>query len=91
VTSGKDPRELKGIITEGDIRRHMAPDLLQKLVTSVMTKGPRTIQGEALAVEAVNIMTRTPGKYVTSLIVVDTKGRLDGLIRLQDCLQAGVT
>ena len=90
VVSGKDRRALKGIITEGDIRRHMAPDLLEKSVAKIMTAGPRTISDDALAVEAVNIMTRTPGKYVTSLIVVDAQGRLNGLIRLQDCLQAGV-
>ncbi len=90
VVSDKDRRALKGIITEGDIRRHMAPDLLEKPVAKIMTAGPRTIEDDALAVEAVNIMTRTPGKYVTSLIVVDAQGRLNGLIRLQDCLQAGV-
>ena len=90
VVSGKDRRDLKGIITEGDIRRHMAPDLLEKPVGKIMTAGPRTIEEDSLAAEAVNIMTRTPGRYVTSLIVVDARGRLCGLIRLQDCLQAGV-
>jgi arabinose-5-phosphate isomerase len=90
VVTGRDRRTLKGIITEGDLRRHMAPDLLEKPVTKVMTAGPRTIADDALAVEAMNVMTRTPGKYLTSLIVIDAQGRLNGLIRLQDCLQAGI-
>lgn len=81
--------ELKGIITDGDLKRHMAPDLLQRPVTEIMTASPRTIGPELLAVEAVDIMTKTPGRYLTSLIVMD-EGRLCGMIRLQDCLQAGI-
>jgi arabinose-5-phosphate isomerase len=81
---------LKGIVTDGDLRRHMGPDLLQKDVRSIMTASPRTIEASALAVEAVNMMTNTPGRYVTSLVVTGPDGRLAGLIRLQDCLQAGI-
>ena len=81
---------LTGIITDGDLKRHMAPDLLQREVTGIMTPLPRTIPQSCLAVEAVNIMTREPGRYVTSLVVSDENGRLCGLIRLQDCLQAGI-
>jgi len=87
---GDSSGELKGIITDGDLKRHMAPDLLQKPARSVMTREPKTISDTALAVEAVNIMTRTPGQYRTTLIAVDHTGRLSGLIRLQDCLQRGV-
>jgi arabinose-5-phosphate isomerase len=67
----------------------MGPDLLTKSVQSVMTRTPKTIQADALAVEALAIMTKTPGRYMTSLIVMD-KGVLAGMIRLQDCLQAGL-
>lgn len=81
---------LQGIVTDGDLKRHMAPDLLQKPVVDVMTRTPKTIEAGALAVEAMNIMTRTPGRYLTSLIAVDEQGGLAGLIRLQDCLQAGI-
>lgn len=88
VLDGKDA--LIGIITDGDLKRHMSADLLQKPVTTVMSKGAKTIRADALAVEAVNLMTKTPGHYITSLIVTDEKGALVGMIRLQDCLQAGV-
>lgn len=81
---------LMGIITDGDLKRHMAPDLLQKPVTAIMTKNPKSIQQSALAVEAMKVMTQTPGQYLTSLIVTDDKGTLSGLIRLQDCLQQGI-
>lgn len=83
-------KNLLGIITDGDLKRHMAPDLLQKQVAAIMTTNPRSITTEALAVEALDAMTRTPGKYLTSLIVTDQDGKLAGMIRLQDCLQAGI-
>lgn len=85
-----DTGALQGIITDGDLKRHMSPDLLQKSVTAVMTCGPKTIDADALAAEAMNAMTRTPGQYLTSLVAVDAQGALAGLIRLQDCLQAGI-
>lgn len=80
---------LTGIITDGDLKRHMDAALLQKPVTDVMTKNPKTIQSSALGVEAMEVMTNTPGHYLTSLLVMDDK-ELRGLIRLQDCLQAGL-
>lgn len=80
---------LLGIVTDGDLKRHMAPDLLQKPVTDVMSTNPKTISKDALAVEALDIMTKTPGAYITSLIVTDN-GQTCGMIRLQDCLQAGI-
>jgi len=89
VVGAKDT-ELKGIITDGDLKRHMGPDLLAKSVTSIMTTTPKTIETGALAAEAVNLMTKVPGQYLTSLIVLEPSGALAGLIRLQDCLQAGV-
>jgi arabinose-5-phosphate isomerase len=85
-----DGSVLKGIVTDGDLKRHMAPDLLQKPAAAIMTKSPKTIQAGALAVEALSIMTKTPGQYVTSLITTDESGAAIGLIRLQDCLQRGV-
>ena len=37
-----------------------------------------------------NVMTKTEGRYLTSLVVTDAAGSVKGLIRLQDCLQRGV-
>ncbi|MCB9990333.1 MAG: KpsF/GutQ family sugar-phosphate isomerase [Rhodospirillales bacterium] len=85
-----DSKGLCGIITDGDLKRHMSGDLMEKPVTDIMSTGPRSISQDALAVEAMNIMTKTPGRYITSLIVTDQNGKLAGMIRLQDCLQAGI-
>lgn len=81
---------LMGIITDGDLKRHIGPDLLQKPVSNIMSRDPRSIPQSALAVEAMTIMTKTPEQYITSLIVNDENGKLSGLIRLQDCLQRGL-
>ncbi|MFN3700614.1 MAG: SIS domain-containing protein [Alphaproteobacteria bacterium] len=85
-----DTGALLGIITDGDLKRHMAPDLLEKLVTAIMSKSPMTIRDDILAVRALDIMTKDPKRYLTSLVVTDAQGKLSGMIRLQDCLQAGL-
>lgn len=82
--------KLAGIFTDGDWKRHMSADLLDKTVDDLMSRTPKTIAANQLAAEAMNVMTRTPGSYLTSLVVVDEAGALAGLIRLQDCLQAGI-
>jgi arabinose-5-phosphate isomerase len=84
-----DGEELAGIVTDGDLKRHMSPDLLQKPVRDIMSIQPKSIGQEELAVRAVDIMTKIPGQYLTSLIVCDGK-KTCGLIRLQDCIQAGI-
>lgn len=82
---------LKGIVTDGDLKRHIKEDgLLQKPASAVMSVNPKTIAETALAVEAMNVMTKTEGKYLTSLVVTGKDGAVTGLIRLQDCLQRGV-
>ena len=88
IIEGPD-RTLAGIITDGDLKRHMGPDLLQKSVTAIMTRAPETINPEALAAEALDIMVNRRKNLITSLVVLD-QGKITGLIRVQDCLQAGV-
>jgi arabinose-5-phosphate isomerase len=82
---GADGR-LAGIITDGDLRRHMNPDLLAKPAASVMTIDPKTIRTTALAGEALGIMNALA---ITSLFVTDD-GRPVGIIHIHDCLRAGV-
>ena len=79
-----DGDRLAGIITDGDLRRHMAPGLLELTAGAVMTPSPQTISSNSLIAEAVAIMA---GK-ITNLFVVDD-GRVVGIVRLHDCLQAG--
>jgi len=84
-----DNGNLAGIITDGDLKRNMNAELLTKKVSDIMTPEPKTITSDILAVKALDIMTQKQGHYLTSLVVVDD-GKLVGLIRLQDCLQAGL-
>ncbi len=80
----EDGDRLAGIITDGDLRRHMAPGLLELTAAAVMTPGPQTITSDSLIAEALALMA---GK-ITNLFVVDD-GRVVGIVRLHDCLQAG--
>ncbi len=91
VIVSDDGKKLEGVITDGDLKRHMAPNLLEQPVQEIMSRTPKTIKNDDLAVQAVNIMTKTPGQYITSLVVTDKKDNLCGLIRLQDCLQIGIS
>lgn len=80
---------LIGIITDGDLRRHMGPDLLARPVHAVMTARPRTIGPEALAADALHALNAGP-RPITSLFVVDERSRPVGLIHVHDLLRAGI-
>jgi arabinose-5-phosphate isomerase len=78
---------LAGIVTDGDLRRHMEDDLLARTVEEVMTSHPKTIESGALAAEALGIMNE---HAITSLMVVDADRRPLGILHIHDCLRAGV-
>jgi arabinose-5-phosphate isomerase len=80
---------LVGIITDGDLRRHMTPDIFEHSAGEIMTLNPRTIEPRALAVEAVAAMNGEP-RPVTVLFVVEEGGRPVGALHLHDCLKAGI-
>lgn len=80
--------ELVGIITDGDLRRWLSPELMAEKACKVMTKNPQTISPDALAIEALNKMNNT-GKGITNLFVVEGKKPV-GVIHIHDCLRAGV-
>jgi arabinose-5-phosphate isomerase len=77
--------KLDGIITDGDLRRHM-DGLLGMTAADVMSRGPRTVQPDALAESAVHIMHENK---ITALFVVE-KGKPVGFINIHDCLRAGI-
>lgn len=82
---GTDGR-LIGVITDGDLRRHMAPTLLEETAGAVMTADPRTISPRILGAEALKLMN---GYRITVLFAVED-GRPVGLVRMHDLLRAGV-
>lgn len=83
-----DGGTLSGIITDGDLRRHMNPSLLEMSAGEVMTASPKTIRSQALAAEALHMMNTAKNPF-TSLFVVDD-GRPVGIVHIHDCLRAGV-
>ncbi|SEC47626.1 SIS domain-containing protein [Rhodobacter sp. 24-YEA-8] len=79
-------RHLQGIITDGDLRRHM-DGLLSLSAGEVMTARPLTIAPETLAVEALGLMNE---RKITCLMVTDPTGLAEGTLHIHDCLRAGV-
>lgn len=79
---------LIGIITDGDLRRCMSADIMTKTAADIMTKNPKTITPDVLAVEALNVMNNT-GKGITQLFVIQEDKPI-GIIHIHDCLRAGV-
>ncbi len=80
--------QLAGVLTDGDLRRAMGPDLLTRMVQDVMNPNPRTIGPDALAADALRAMNAGP-RPVTSLFVTEA-GRPMGLLHVHDLLRAGV-
>lgn len=79
---------LIGIVTDGDLRRHM-DGLLSHTADQVMTASPRTIGPDALAEKALAVMN---DRKITCLFVVDPEGSRAalGILHIHDCLRAGI-
>jgi arabinose-5-phosphate isomerase len=83
---------LVGIITDGDLRRHMARELVDRTAREVMTARPKTVAPDMLAAEALAFMNNAAQK-VTCLFVVDPQGAREkpvGILHVHDCLRAGL-
>lgn len=81
-----DDGRLVGIVTDGDLRRHMnrESNLLDRTAADIMTTRPVTIRRNLLAVEALRQME---GRKITSVVVVDEKDMVEGVVHLHDLLQ----
>ena len=80
--------KLLGIITDGDLRRCLSPQLLSEKAVQVMTSNPKTITAEVLVAEALGVMNNT-GKGITQLFIVEDDKPI-GIIHIHDCLRSGV-
>ena len=78
--------KLAGVVTDGDLRRHMRDDLLQAPVDEVMTASPKTVRPDQLASEALQLLNASK---ITALIVVESK-RPVGIVHFHDLLRAGL-
>jgi arabinose-5-phosphate isomerase len=81
-----DLGNLSGIITDGDLRRHMSVDIRKLAVEDVMTKNPLVISKEDLASRALSLME---GKAITNLFVIKDNKPI-GIVHIHDILRAGV-
>ena len=77
---------LTGIITDGDLRRHMGNGLLSRRAQEIMTPAPKTVSPELLASAALEMINASK---ITALFVVEN-GRPVGIIHIHDLLRAGV-
>jgi arabinose-5-phosphate isomerase len=78
---------LVGVITDGDLRRHMDESLLGRAASEVMHRNPKTIAAGTLAADALGMMNRFA---ITSLFVLGESQRPLGFLHMHDCLRAGV-
>lgn len=81
-----DAGQLIGIVTDGDLRRHMGSDLLNASVVDIMTRNPKTITPDTLLSAALNLINTS---NITALFVVED-GKPAGIIHIHDMLRAGV-
>ncbi len=77
---------LIGIITDGDLRRHLGPDLLARRVEEVMTRAPKTVPPETLVGAAIDLLNQSK---ITALFVVEDR-RPVGIVHMHDLLRIGV-
>ena len=75
--------DLVGIITDGDLRRHMSSKLLQKNVAEIMTKKPKTLNPNILVNDAINLMNQ---QSITNYFITQKKKPI-GIIHLHDILK----
>jgi arabinose-5-phosphate isomerase len=74
---------LAGILTDGDLRRHLieTPDLVERPIDEIMTRNPITLTPDMLALEILNIYEK---HNIDDLIVVDAENRVIGAVDIQD-------
>tara|TARA_Y100000590_G_scaffold126067_1_gene144123 strand:+ start:481 stop:1437 length:957 start_codon:yes stop_codon:yes gene_type:complete len=85
VVSNK--KRLIGIITDGDLRRHMKNGILEKKSSSIMTKNPKTINENVFALEALDIMKKNK---ITQVFVTKNNKPI-GILHIHDCIELGLT
>ncbi|MBL8575429.1 MAG: KpsF/GutQ family sugar-phosphate isomerase [Hyphomicrobiaceae bacterium] len=77
---------LIGIVTDGDLRRHLSPDLIYLKVEEVMTANPKTLRPDTLVGTAIDMMNR---KGITSIFAVDDDHRPVGFVHMHDLVRIG--
>ena len=76
-------KKLIGIITDGDLRRHMKNGMLEKTTSYIMTKNPKTIDQNTFAIEALNLMKKNK---ITQVFVTKNNKPI-GILHIHDCIE----
>ncbi len=82
-----DDGRLIGVITDGDLRRHLRPDLLTRPAGEIMTAHPVPVGPDTLAAKVLGLMQR---KAITSVFVMEAAPTPVGIVHIHDCLRAGL-
>ena len=90
VIVSNDHKSAMGLITDGDLKRHMGHDFLTREAQIVMTQNPKTISENTLAGAAIDMMLRQFKSPISSLLVMNKNNQLVGMLRLQTLLARGV-
>jgi arabinose-5-phosphate isomerase len=74
---------LIGIVTDGDLRRHLSAtaNLMERTAADVMTRDPITMSADTLAVEALNVLEQ---RKITAIVIVDADRKVQGVVHLHD-------
>jgi arabinose-5-phosphate isomerase len=81
----KEDGRLAGMITDGDLRRHIGHDLMSKRVDDIMTRNPKTVAADMLVAKALDLVNSSA---ITALMIVED-GRPVGIVHLHDLLRVG--
>jgi len=82
-----DSESLVGIITDGDLRRHMTANMMSLRADQVMSLNPHTVDAGMLAAAVLKTLEE---RKITSVFIVSDSGRPDGFVHMHDLLRAGV-
>lgn len=80
---GVTDQQLIGMITDGDLRRHMSPNLLEKTAQDIMTKNPITIFEDDIVADILHLMNT---REITNIFVTDKEKNPIGIVHIHDCL-----
>jgi arabinose-5-phosphate isomerase len=78
--------KLIGMVTDGDLRRHMGENLIKRRTVDIMTRAPKTVKPGMLASAALELINAS---RITALFVVE-RGRPVGIVHVHDLLRAGI-
>ena len=89
VTAVMDTNKLVGIITDGDIRRMLTDttDITEYKAKDIMGRNPKTIDSEAMAIDALNTMENNS---ITQILVIDQNKNYIGVVHLHDLIKEGI-